>query len=374
MSYKVPFVDLPAQYRRLEKEIMPVIRDVMLRGDFMLRRDLRQFEEHMASFLGLKYVVGVGSGTDAIHLALRAAGIGQGDEVITVGFTCTATLTVIVHAGATPVLVDVSEDYNMNVNKVEKAITPKTRAILPVHLNGRVCDMERLMDIASRHNLLVIEDAAQAIGAGFNGRKAGSFGQAGCFSVYPMKLFGALGDGGFVATDDKVLAERVFQLRDLGQCRETGETLYFGFSSRLDNIQAAILDVKLKYLPAFIERRREGAALYHQLLSDLPYLKLPPPPDMEGHYYDVFQNYLIRTEQKDKLVAYLTECGIETLTSWYLSRPLHYNKALNLSHFHLPNTEQFAGEAVSLPLNAEISDEQVEYVAASIREFYVRQG
>jgi len=374
MSYKVPFVDLPAQYRRLEKEIMPVIRDVMLRGDFVLRRDLQQFEKHMADFLGLKYVIGVGSGTDAIHLALRAACIEPNDEIITVGFTCSATVIVIVHAGATPVLVDISEDYNMDVNKIEEAITPKTRAILPVHLNGHACDMERLMDIASKHNLLVIEDAAQAIGASFDGRKAGSFGQAGCFSVYPMKLFGALGDGGFVATNDEALTERVLQLRDLGQCRETGETLCFGFSSRLDNIQAAILDVKLKYLPGFIERRREGAALYHRLLSDMPYLKLPPPPDIQGRYYDVFQNYLVRAEQRDKLVAYLTRRGIETLTSWYLSRPLHYNEALNLKHFPLPNTEQFAREAVSLPLHAEITDAQVEYVAASILEFYASKG
>ena len=370
MKYRVPFVDLPTQYRRLESEILAAVREVMSRGDFILRDDLRRFEDNMASLLGSKHVVGVGSGTDAIHLALRAAGIGRGDEVITVAFTCVATIAVIVHCGARPVLVDVAEDYNMDVDKVEEAITAQTRAILPVHLNGRVCDMKRLMDIASKHNLIVIEDAAQAVEARFDGRKAGTFGMAGCFSLYPMKILGATGDGGFVATNDEALAEEVSQLRDLGQRRETGDVLHFGFSSRLDNIQAAILNVKLKSLPQWIERRREVAVLYHQGLSDLPYLKLPPSLETEGRYFDVFQNYVVRAQERDKLVAYLEENGIETLTSWYLSKPLHHHEALNLRHFHLPNTEQFAEECVSLPLNSEISDEQVEFVTASIRGFY----
>jgi len=373
IKYKVPFVDFPTHYHpHLESEIIATVRDVLKRGDFVLRGDLQRFEDNMASFLGVKYVVGVGSGTDALHLALRAAGIGPGDEVITVAFTCQATISVIVHCGAELILIDVVDDYNMDVEQVEPAISPHTRAILPVHLNGRSCDMKRLMDIASKHDLMVIEDAAQSPGASFDGQKVGTFGLAGCFSVYPMKMFGATGDGGFVATNDDELQRKLYALRDLGQDRATGSILFHGFTSRLDNIQAAILNVKFKYLPQWIERRREVATLYHRSLSNQPYLKLPPPPETQGHYFDVFQNYVVRAQERDRLVAYLEECGIETLTSWYLSKPLHHHQALNLGHFHLPNTEQFAKEAVSLPLNSEISDEQVEFVIKSIISFYKR--
>lgn len=374
MSYKVPFVDLPTQYRRLEREILGATREVMSRGDFILRGDLRQFEDNMASLLGVKYVVGVGSGTDALYVALRAAGVGPNDEVITVAFTCMATIAVIVHCGAKPILVDVGEDYNMDVGLVEGAITPQTKAILPVHLNGRVCNMKGLMDIASKHKLIVIEDAAQALEASFKGQKAGTFGLAGCFSLYPMKILGATGDGGFVATNDEALAERVHQLRDLGQRRTTGDVLCFGFNTRLDNLQAAILNVKLKYVPQWIARRREVAALYHQGLSHLQELKLPPPPQLQGHFFDVFQNYVIRAKERDRLVAYLEKCSIEVLVSWYLSKPLHHHEALGLKHFLLPKTEQFAKEAVSLPLNSEISNEQVEYVIESITRFFTTGG
>ena len=372
MSYKVRFVDLPTQYRCLEGEIIATVRDVMSRGDFILRDDLRRFEDSMASLLGLKYVIGVGSGTDALYLTLRAAKIGHGDEVITVAFTCVATLAVIANCGAKPILVDVTEDYNMDVEQLEQAITPRTKAIMPVHLNGRLCNMEKLMDVASKHDLIVIEDAAQAIGAKFDGRNAGTFGMAGCFSLYPMKILGATGDGGFVATNDETITEELLLLRDLGQQRETGDILHFGFSSRLDNIQAAILNVKLKSLPRWIERRREVAALYHQGLSHLQELKLPPPPQSQGRFFDVFQNYVIRTKERDELVAYLEKCGIEVLVSWYLSKPLHYHEALNLRHFHLPKTEQFAKEAVSLPLNSEISNEQVAYVINAVQVFCER--
>jgi len=249
MKYKVPFVDFKSLYHsELEREIVAAFRDTLLRGDFVLRGDLQQFEDNMASLLGARHVVGVGSGTDALNLALRAAGLGPGDEVITVTFTCMATISAIVHCGAKPILIDIGDDYNMDVEQVKAAISPQTRAILPVHLNGRSCDMKGVMDIAAKHDLMVIEDAAQAIGASFDGQKVGTFGLAGCFSVYPMKMFGATGDGGFVTTNDEAVDKRLRNLRDLGQDRETSDILYHGFSSRLDNIQAAILNVKLKYL------------------------------------------------------------------------------------------------------------------------------
>ena len=369
MTYKVPFVDYPLQYQRLEDELLDLFRDVVFtRADFMLRGDLKQFESNVASFLGVDYAVGVASGTDALRLSLVAAGLGHGDEVITVAHTFVATVAVIVQCGATPVLVDVGDDFNMNVDQVEPAISPQTRAIIPVHLNGRVCDMEKLMGIASRHNLLVIEDAAQALGASFDVQKAGSFGLTGCFSFYPAKMLGAAGDGGLVATSDEEIAEKIRLLRDHGRQKTTGDVLYYGFTSRLDNLQAAILDLKLKYLPQWIERRRELAGIYHQGLSDIPNLKLPPPPQQQGRYFDVFQNYVVRAQDRDRLVEHLRECGVEVLISW--PKPMHHQEALGLTHFHLPETEQISQEVVSLPLNTELSNEQVEYVIESIRSFY----
>ena len=371
MKYKVPFVDLSVQYKRYGEEIIAAIRSAMARGDYILRDDLEQFEKTMASYFEVKHVIGVGSGTDALFLALKAAGVREHHEVITVDFTCVATLAAIANCGAKSILVDVCDDYNMDIDQVEWAITKRTKAILPVHLNGRVCQMAKLMDIASKHNLIVIEDAAQAIGATFDRQKAGTFGLAGCFSLYPMKIFGAAGDGGFVTTNDDTLAEMIYQLRDLGQNRETGDINCFGYNSRLDNIQAAILNVKFKYLEEWIERRREIAAIYQRGLFDLRELTLPPQPDKQyGHFYDVYQNYVILSTERDRLVNYLNSCRIEVLTSWYLSKPLHYHKALDLTQFILPKTEQFAKECISIPLNTEISNEQVKYVIKSIRDFY----
>lgn len=365
MAYKVPFVDFPTHYQRLESEIMPVVREVFSGGDYILRGQLEQFESEVASFTGADYAVGVNSGTDALYLSLLAAGIGRGDEVITVAHTFVATVAVIVQCGATPVLVDVADDFNMDMEQVESAISPRTRAIIPVYLNGRLCNMEKLMQIAARHNLIVIEDAAQALGASFDGREAGSFGLTGCFSFYPAKILGGAGDGGMVTTSDEEIAQKIRLLRDHGQQRSTGEILYYGVNSRLDNLQAAILSVKLKHLPQWIERRRELARRYHQGLSGLPELRLPPLPDDNGRYFDVCQNYVLRTTRRDDLVAYLKDCGIEVLVSW--PKPMHHHQALGLEHFQLPNTERISAEVVSLPLNTEMSNQQQDWVIDSVR-------
>jgi dTDP-4-amino-4,6-dideoxygalactose transaminase len=370
MDYKVPFVNYPEHYRRMQNEIDSAIKEALSKGDLILRDQLRQFEKNVASFVGVKYAVGVNSGTDALYLSLRAARVGQGDEVITVAHTFVATVAVIIHCGATPILVDVGEDSNMDVGQLEVAITPRTKAIIPVYLNGRLCDMERLMVIASKHNLIVIEDAAQALGAGFDGQKAGSFGLTGCFSFYPAKVLGAAGDGGIVTTNEAEIAERIRLLRDHGQNRTTGDILCFGFNSRLDNLQAAILSVKLKHLPEWIERRRELANLYHRGLSDLPELKLPPSPESDGLYFDVYQNYVVCSKERDELVAYLRESGIEILISW--PEPMHHQKALGLEHFHLPVTERISTEVLSLPMNTEISNAQVEFVIETIHKFHAK--
>ena len=368
MDYKVPFVDYPTQYQRIQSEIDAAIREVLSKGDLILREQHTRFEENMAAFVGTKYAVGVSSGTDALILSLRAAGIVPGDEVITVAHTFVATVAAIVHCGATPILVDVGEDFNMNVEQLEQAVTPRTKAIIPVHLNGRLCDMEKLMAIASEHNFIVIEDAAQALGASFDGQKAGSFGLTGCFSFYPAKSLGCAGDGGLVATDSDDIATKIRLYRDHGRDKANGDILLYGFTNRLDNLQAAILNVKLKYLPRWIERRREIASMYENALSDLPQVQTPPGPKTNNRYFDVYQNYVIQAQDRGRLVAYLTESGIETLVS--NPKPVHHHKPLGLGHFHLPKTEQFADEVVSLPMNAEISDEQVNYVIESIHGFY----
>jgi dTDP-4-amino-4,6-dideoxygalactose transaminase len=368
MPYRVPFVNYPEHYRRIWDEVFGAITEVLSGGDLILRDQLRRFEENVASFVGVKYAVGLNSGTDALYLSLKAAGLGPGDEVITVAHTFVATVAVIHHCGATPILVDVDEDYNMDVGQVEKAISPRTKAIMPVHLNGRLCNMEKLMKIATKHNLVVIEDAAQALGASFDGKKAGSFGSTGCFSFYPAKIVGTAGDGGMLVTDSEDLTETVRLLRDHGQRRATGDIVFYGFNSRLDNLHAAILDIKLKHLPQWIERRRELASIYHRGLSSLSPIKLPPPPSSQNRYFDVFTNYVIRARERDKLVTYLKEQGIEVLISW--PKPMHHHDALNLRHFKLPMTEQISREVVSLPLFPELSNEQVEFVIESVLSFY----
>ena len=365
--YKVPFVNYPEHYRRIWNEVMDAITEALSKGDLILRDQLSKFEENIASFVGVKYGVGLNSGTDALLLSLKAAGVGPGDEVITVAHTFVATVSVIVQCGAKPILVDIGEDMNMDVEQVEQAITPKTKATIPVHLNGRMCDMRKLMEIANEHNLLIIEDAAQALGATFDGKRAGSFGLTGCFSFYPAKMLGAAGDGGIAVTDDEEIAEKIHLLRDHGYQRSTGEMLCYGYNSRLDNVQAAILDVKLKHLPEWIERRRELASLYDRGLFDLQELKLPPPPRSDDRFFDVYQNYVIRAKERDRLVAYLEESGIEILISW--PKPMHHHEALGLKHFHLPKIERISNEVLSLPMYPELTEKEIGYITKKIKLF-----
>lgn len=366
MAYKVPFVDVPAHYGSLREEVLKAVDDSLSRGDVIMRSDMHEFESAIASMVGTKYAVGVNSGFDALHHSVRAAGLGPGDEVITVAHTFVATVAAIVHCGATPVLIDVGEDFNMVMDDLERAITKRTKAVIPVHLNGRMCDMERLMAIARAHNLIVIEDAAQALGATFNGQMAGSFGLTGCFSLYPFKMLGAFGDGGIVTTDDEDIAGRISSLRDHGQDRNTGDIRFYGFNTRLDNLQAAILNVKLKYFPGWIERRREIADAYWNGLSEVPFLRVPHFHD--PRYHDVYQNYVVRAERRDELVAHLRGKDIEVLISW--EKPMHHHQALHLTHFSLPKTEQLCNEVLSLPLHPDMSDVQVEYVIETVRSFY----
>ncbi len=367
MDWKVRFVDFPEQHRKMETELMDTVKTVLSRGDLILRQQLRDFENHLAAFVGTKYAVGVSNCTDGLYLTLEACGIGPGDEVITVAHTFVATVAAIHHTGATPILVDVGDDHNLNVRLIEKAITPKTKAILPVHLNGRMSNMEVLMTLAEKYKLLVIEDAAQTLGGSFDGRKAGSFGIAGCFSFYPAKTLGATGDAGAVVTNSQELYEKLFLLRDHGRLNKT-DLAGWGYNCRLDNLQAAILDLKLKYLPEWIRRRRELASLYHKYLAHLPQVSLPPAPTNEGPYYDVYQNFVIEAENRDQLFEHLTRNGVETLISW--PKAVHQQIPLGLSDYMLPRTEELCRKVISLPLTTELEDEQIKYVADTISQFY----
>jgi dTDP-3-amino-2,3,6-trideoxy-4-keto-D-glucose/dTDP-3-amino-3,4,6-trideoxy-alpha-D-glucose/dTDP-2,6-dideoxy-D-kanosamine transaminase len=368
MSYRVRFVNYPEQYRRLKPELDAAIQRVLENGDFILRQDMREFEERIAARLGVKHAIGLNSGTDALYLSLLALGIGRGDEVITVAHTFLATVGAIVNCGATPVLVDVGDDHNMDVDLAAQAVTPHTKAIIPVHLNGRMCDMSKVMALAESCGLAVIEDAAQALGATFQGRPAGSFGSTACFSFYPAKILGTPGDGGMVVTSDDSLARQLRGLRDNGRVNWQDQVIGYGFNSRLDNLHAAILNVKLGHLEEFLIRRRELARMYDEKLSGMSGLHLPPPPSDDSPYYDVYQNYVVQTPRRDDLVAHLKANGIETLISWAI--PMHHQQALGLSHFHLPQTEAISREVLSLPMYPEMSDNDAEYVTRAVSAFF----
>ena len=365
MAYRVPFVDPRKHYRRLKTEIDFAITDTLAKGDLVLRKQLSDFEQHLAEFVGVKYAVGVNSCYHALHFSLLAAGVGPGDEVITVGHTFVATVSAIVHTGATPVLVEVRKDYNIDPHELERAITSRTKAVIPVHLNGRLCEMDRITLIAQEHGLHVIEDAAQALGATFRDKRAGSFGLAGCFSFYPFKSLGGMGDGGAVTTNDPKVARLATLLRFNGEDRQTGEFHHHGYTALLDNVQAAVLDVKLRYLPAWIEHRRHIADLYSNGLRDVPNLVLPNFANSD--YYDSYQNYVIRTKQRDSLRQHLKDAGVETLVHW--AKPMWEHAGLKLENPNLPETESICREVISLPMSAETTEEQVEIAIEAIHEF-----
>jgi dTDP-4-amino-4,6-dideoxygalactose transaminase len=369
--HKVPFVGYKIQYQNLKDEIDKAMQDVLLRGDLILRKDTEEFERRLAEFIGVKYAIGLNSGTDALFFSLKIAGIGGAlsgsDEVITVSHTFVASISTIVQAGAKPILVDVGDDYLINAEEIEKVITKNTKAIISVHLNGRMCDMDKIMEMAKKHNLIVIEDSAQSLGASYNGKRAGSIGLTGCFSFYPAKILGCFGDGGALVTNNPDVAEKAKLLRDHGQKTKT-DIVCFGWNSRLDNLQAAVLNIRLNYLDKYIERRRQIAEIYNQKLSGIKGIKLPPPPVSENKFFDVFQNYVIRAEKRDELFIFLKDKGVETLIKDPI--PNHMHKNLNLSNFSLPMTEQLSMDVISLPMYPELTDEQVNYAIDCIKEFY----
>lgn len=366
MAYKVPFVNAREHFRRYRQEFEGALLGTLENGDLIMRQQLRDFEQHLAEFVGVRYAVGVNSGYHALHLSMLAAGLGPGDEVITPAHTFVATISAIVHCGATPVLVDVADDYNIDLADVRRKITPRTKALVPVHLNGRICEMDAVMEIARANGLTVIEDAAQALGATFGGGRAGSFGLTGCFSFYPFKILGCFGDGGAVTTNDPEVARMVTRLRYNGEDRETGEYHYHGYTALLDNVQAAVLDVKLRRLPEWIRHRRHIARQYRQGLQGIGDLRLPH--DDDTRFADVCQNYVIRTARREALRTHLNDEGVETLVHW--PKPVWEHAALGLARPNLPNTEAICREVISLPMSAETSEEDVATTVEVVREFF----
>jgi dTDP-4-amino-4,6-dideoxygalactose transaminase len=365
-SRKVKFVEPGKLYKMIKSELDAAYFDVMTKGDLIDRGHLKSFETNLAKFVGTKYAVGLNSGYDSLQLSLRAAGVGPGDEVIVPAHTFVASCSAIVNVGATPVLVDVTKDFNIDVDKIEPLITNKTKAIMPVHLSGWMADMPRIMEIAEKYNLAVIEDACQSLGSSINGKGAGAWGLTGCFSFYPFKILGGYGDGGAITTNDKEVTDFARRMRFNGEERETGEYHGHGFTCLLDNLQAAFLDIKLKHLPEWIIRRKYIANLYRENLSDIPDLLLPHY-QIEG-FDHVYQNYTVRSKQGNEFSEYMKKNGVEVLTQF--RKPYYKHEKLKLVDTGFPETEALSREVCSLPMCVEIDDDEIKYVIKVVRAFY----
>lgn len=367
MKRSVPFFVYPDVYKDDEKEILEIVADVGNRGAFILQKDVEEFERNLADYLGIRHVLGVGNATDALFMLGRACDLGPGDEVIFCSHTMVATAAAIHFTGATPVPVETGWDHEIDPASVEASITSRTKAIMPTQLNGRCCDMDALREICERHGLFLIEDSAQALGAKYKGEVAGSFGKGGVISFYPAKTLGCLGDGGCILTNDDKVYEKVRLYRDHGRS-ENLEVVCWAMNSRLDNLQAAILNHKLKTYDQRIARRREIARMYEERLKDLDELVLPPGPDSDPDRFDIFQNYEIEAEQRDELKQHLAEHGVGTLIQWGGKAVHQYEKlGFNVS---LPYTERMLTRCLMLPMNTSLSNEDVCYTSNAIRKFY----
>jgi dTDP-4-amino-4,6-dideoxygalactose transaminase len=357
----IPLLDLKAQYLFLEEEIMEAVRGVLNSGRYILGPNVYAFEQEMAEFCGTKYAVGVGNGTDALVLSLDACGIGPGDEVITTSYSFFATAEAISRVGADPVFVDIDRNtYNMDVTQIEDKISERTRAILPVHLFGQMALMDQIMEIAHKRSLIVIEDACQAIGASYQGRRAGSWGDAGCFSFFPSKNLGGCGDGGMITTNDAILADRLRMLRAHGS-RKKYYNEAIGYNSRLDELQAAILRVKLRYLETWNEARRKKAERYNSLLAGLD-LKLPYTIPKAVPVYHL---YIVAHPARNEIINALSRLGIGT--GIYYPVPLHkLDVYKGLVQSPLPVVEQASQETFAIPLFPEMTDSQQDYIAEQL--------
>lgn len=362
----VPLFTLNRQHEELMDELMKATEEVIKSGKFILGPWVAGFEEKVAEYLGVKYAVGVGNGTDAISIALSAIDVKPGDEIITTPFTFIATAETIAMLGARPVFVDIDPDtFNINPDLIEEKITEKTKAIIPVHLYGQAAEMDKIMEIAEKHGLYVIEDTAQGIGATYKGKKLGTIGHIGTFSFFPTKNLGALGDGGLVVTNDEEIYKKAKSLRVHGSPRKYYHE-YLGYNSRLDSLQAAYLLVKLPHTDRWNQMRRKNAEFYNENLRDV----VKVPVERKGNYH-IYHQYSLRTDKRDKLKNYLVDNGIGVAIHYPI--PLHLQPAffyLGYKEGDFPEAEKAAKEVLSLPIFPELTDEEKEYVVKKIWEFF----
>ena len=365
---KVPFFDYPALFNERKSTYLETIARTLEKGAFIMQSELSEFESNLASKLGVKHVIGVADGTAALEMSLLASGIKQGDEVIVSSHTFVATAAAVNHMGGIPVIADCLADSMIDIDSARSLISEKTRFLMPTQLNGRTCDMDELALLAQEFDLKIVEDSCQALGATYKGTQAGLFGIAGSYSFYPAKTLGCFGDGGAIATNNDDAAELIRELRDHGRRASDGKVTRFGMNGRLDNLQAAVLDLKLKYYDEAISRRREIASRYHEGLRDIESLILPPPPGSDLNRFDIFQNYEIQSDRRESLRSYLSERGVGTIIQWggYM---LHQFKDLGLRAC-APYAEEMSKRYMMLPMHHLLTDEQVEHVVGTVNNFF----
>ncbi len=362
---RVPYINLGLQHQKDKSEILGKVSDLLDSGMFILGEEVKQFESQFAALSGTKYAVGVANGTDGLILSMRALGIGPGDEVITAPNSYLASASSIELIGATAVFADVSSSYNLDPIEIEKKISHKTKAIIAVHLTGRPADMDAINEVACKHNLFVIEDAAQAVGATYKGKPVGGLGFIGSFSLHPLKNLAAIGDAGIITTNDEKVYEFLLKARTHGM-KSRDECEFWSINSRLDAVQAAILNVKIKRIGEWTARRREIAAKYQEGIGHLVHV-----PRDDEHTYSVYHTFIIRSKKRDELQAYLAEQGIDTKVHYPIA--IHQQEAakqIASASDSYPETEKQIEEILSLPVYPELTDEQIEHVISQIKNFY----
>ena len=363
----IPFFNYQSLFKEHEKNFIDIFSDIGRRGAYIMQDDLSKFESKIEEYTGIKHAIGVANATDAIQLLLKAGGIGIGDEVIFCSHTMVATASAIAFTGATPIPVEAGSDHLIDAESIIKAITPRTKAIIPTQLNGRVTNMDKILDISKEYGLQIYEDSAQALGAKYKGQCAGSFGLGGCISFYPAKTLGCFGDGGMVLTNDDNIYNTIKLMRDHGR-EEDGNVSIWGFNSRLDNLQAAVLSFFFQSYDKTVERRRYIADLYHKNLKGLDEIILPPSVNSDSNHFDIYQNYEIEAEKRDKLKEYLSGKGVGTLIQWG-GKAVHEFRDLGFNQ-SLPFTEKIMRNSLMLPLNMTVTDDEVKYICKCVRDFY----
>jgi len=361
---KIKMLDLSREFIEYRREYMDALESVMQKGAFILGEYVNNFEVEFAKYLDVKYAIGVANGTDALLLSLIALDIKEGDEIITTPFTFFATVETIIEAGAKPIFVDIDTDFNINVNKIEEKINEHTKAILPVHLYGNPANMDKIIEIANKHNIDIIEDCAQSVGAKYKNRYTGTFGIAGTVSFFPTKNLGCAGDGGAIITNDETFYNKIKMLRVHGSSKKYHHD-FVGYNSRLDALQASLLSVKLKYLNIRNEKRRTIAKFYNEHLNN----KIEKPKILDN-MYQIFHQYTVLVDNRDELRKYLSEAGISTAIHYPL--PVHKQTALLYiaKDVSCPIAEDYANHVISLPIYPEIKDEELEYIVMHINKFY----